>query len=922
MLIDLQTLEEVRSKFMKLGVTVTDLSKNIRGSVEEVQRSLAGIQRQLETAINPEAIQSVETATKEIARVSGEYAQYFNRFEGTFGSLDNFGQSLENASTHFDGLASDIEELSAGAPSAGGLASKASGASKRKKQTSKNQVPGMLKKEYSSAKGKVRGMLSALKIPAIGAIGAGTIAWMAYGFQEKDRLRAQAGEATNIMIAAFDGMSKDMVNKGTAYVASFQENMQKFFGISKDEVQNVAKAFVEGGISIEEMLSGFDKKLGMVGKNFISFSLGVDKMYEMAGGTTAQQMVSYAEKYGKSMEEAKNTVERLYFLGQESGLGARSFVQIIEQAGDSLAKLGFSIDAVADLAVDMQAKFEEIGVPKRFAGRQIAMGLDQMSSGLANMSEGWQSLIAEKMGYGTGLEGRQRLLEASVRVAEGDSAEETERFITTTVNTVMESVRGDAVRSRYILEKDLGFGFEGARIAKMITDAANAGDREKAKQITKQYRKQISDALLTERQKQSKFQRHMNEWMKGLADIGQGLLGMLGHFLVYLLAFFKTLAIKIGDFLGKKGDKQVDKIWKEVAKMSSDMKGYKNLVKRGFGKLGSSGKKMSQDVLGKTFGNLEKIMDLDVDLGGEPESPVAPRQRQVPMPDIPATVKMIPIPVSQPGVYEAGTPEEKYKSMLAKVNAYTRDIGGDPWVGGELNIISQGVDEEGNISVGLVGNCPKCGLKFGEGFDLAGYQRELAAMPAPGEVEVFNRNTQETAVLNPTTEAGMVELSKIGRDRAARKAGEAGTLDPKLGGIVKQISERFPGRQIQMYTGYRKGEKGQHGRGRAMDIGVAGVSSKDLFRFLRSNVKGGGKGYYPNEPYVHVDVRPGSAVWVDFTDEKGPGGVDKLGGASANEWLSANVGWERGSETSKRYESKGPKQSNMADLSAEQTVME
>ena len=916
MLIDLQVLEDVRSKFMDLGRSVSSLSGDINTSIQDVQSALSAMQRTLQTAVSTEDVQRISTAADEIARVSGQYADHLDRFEGTLGTIDTFSDALGAASERFEELATDIQNLTDAAPQ--GQPAKEAEKAARRRKPKKVGPPGLLKKEYGAVKGKVRGFMSALKIPAIGAVAAGGIAWMAYGFQEKDRLRAQAGEAMNIMVAAYDGMSKEMVRKGTAYVAAFQERMSQFFGIAKEEVQSVAKAFTEGGISIEEMLSGFDRKLGGIGKNFISFSLGLDKMYELPGGTSAQRMVKYAEDYGKSMEDAKDTLQKLYFLGQESGLGAQAFVDIVERSGDSLRKLGFNIDAIADLAVKMQDSFEKIGVPKKFAGRQIALGLDQMASGIANMNEGWQSLIAEKMGYGKGLEGRQRLMEASTRVAEGRSEAETEKFIVTTVNTVTEAVQGDAVRARYILERDLGFGFEGARIAKMIADAANAGDRTKSKEITKKYRKQLSDALMTERQKQSKFQRHMNEWMKGLADIGQGLLGLVGNFLVSLVSFFKTgYAMLTGQ--DKKGAvKHHNELLKDIKK---DNEKYKDLIGQGFGKLGKAGGHLAKDVMGSTFKNLQRAMDLDMGGGAPEESPMAPRQRQVPLPEIPSTVKMVPIPASKPGVYEAGTPQEKYKSWLAEVSAHTKRIGEDPWVGGELHIISEGVDEEGNLNVGLVGNCPKCGLQFGEGFDLAGYQRDLDAVPKPGEVEVINPNTGRALTADPTTKQGMSDIANLGRGRSSRKAGVEGTMDPRLGKILQGISERFPGRRIQLYSGHREGEKGQHGKGTAMDIGVEGVSSEDLFRYIRSNVKGGGKGYYPDQPFVHVDVRPGTAVWVDFS-KKGAKGKT-LGGAEANEWLTSNVGWERGGETSKRY-SIGPNETDQVsmDFAQEQSVME
>jgi hypothetical protein len=733
MIIDIQSLEDVRFQFVELGRAVSDLSKDIKGSVQDVQDSLSKLQRSLDKSIDSKAVNEISEASADISKITGEYSQAFEEFEMVFDGFDGFGDSLKEASEKFGKLSSDVDKISnQAAAETARAAPTIVGTPRKKGKGLGSRKPGLIGKEVKSAKGQLRGLLSKLKVPAKGAVAAGAIAWMVYGFQEKDRMRAEAGEAFNIMIAAFDGMSKDMVRKGTKYVSGFQENMQKFFGIAKGEVQAVAKAFTEGGVSIEEMLSGLDKKMGMVGENYLSYSLAVDKMYELAGGTTARRMVKYAEDYGKSMEEAKDTIEKIMFLGQESGLGTQYFVDMVERSGDSLKKMGFDLDSVADLAVAMQEKFDKIGVPKKFAGRQIALGLDQMASGLSNMSEGWQSLIAGKMGYGEGIGGMQRFKEAATRVAEGRSAEELQEFIITTVNTVREMVGGDDVRSRYILEKDIGMGFEGAKLATMITEAVNSGDMLKARKATEKYQKQIRDAFKTERKKTSEFQLNMNKWMKGLSDIGQGMLGLLGSFLTTFIATIKSIPAMFMNIFDKNGAKNNERIAREIEKFSRNNDKYKELVSRGFGKLTEAGLAMGEDVLGDSFGNIQKAFEFDASAftGGVQAPTMAEPSRSggvvgTKAPELPPSVQLVPIPMSQPGVYGVkGVPEETYASPMAKASAWAK---GEMWVGGELNIVSQGVDENGDISVGLVGNCPKCGLEFGEGFDREDYESKLGA---------------------------------------------------------------------------------------------------------------------------------------------------------------------------------------------------
>ena len=94
-------------------------------------------------------------------------------------------------------------------------------------------------------------------------------------------------------------------------------------------------------------------------------------------------------------------------------------------------------------------------------------------------------------------------------------------------------------------------------------------------------------------------------------------------------------------------------------------------------------------------------------------------------------------------------------------------------------------------------------------------------------------------------------------------------LHPRLMGIVQQIALAFPGHSIAIYSGYRRDARptSPHLRGRAVDIAVSGVSNEQLYAYCRS-LPETGCGYYPNQPFVHVDVREaerGSATWVDIS---------------------------------------------------------
>lgn len=92
-------------------------------------------------------------------------------------------------------------------------------------------------------------------------------------------------------------------------------------------------------------------------------------------------------------------------------------------------------------------------------------------------------------------------------------------------------------------------------------------------------------------------------------------------------------------------------------------------------------------------------------------------------------------------------------------------------------------------------------------------------------------------------------------------------LHPRLLDLIEQVAMGFPGRAITVYSGYRRDARptSPHLHGRAMDIAIRGIPKEQLFALCRT-LHDAGCGYYPNQPFVHIDVRQptqGSVYWVD-----------------------------------------------------------
>jgi uncharacterized protein YcbK (DUF882 family) len=98
-------------------------------------------------------------------------------------------------------------------------------------------------------------------------------------------------------------------------------------------------------------------------------------------------------------------------------------------------------------------------------------------------------------------------------------------------------------------------------------------------------------------------------------------------------------------------------------------------------------------------------------------------------------------------------------------------------------------------------------------------------------------------------------------------SGDEHPVDPRVLCVVYQIQTHFGVPEIRVVSGYRvprPGSHSNHGRGRAMDVVVPGVPDEDVARFVRE-MGFVGVGVYPASQFVHVDVRPRSYFWVDYS---------------------------------------------------------
>jgi uncharacterized protein YcbK (DUF882 family) len=139
-----------------------------------------------------------------------------------------------------------------------------------------------------------------------------------------------------------------------------------------------------------------------------------------------------------------------------------------------------------------------------------------------------------------------------------------------------------------------------------------------------------------------------------------------------------------------------------------------------------------------------------------------------------------------------------------------------------------------------------------------------------GDLRIYSINYDEelkTNIFNPDGSYSIDAARQIAHVFRCKRTGEEHEIDPRLVTILSHISEHFPGKRIELLSGYRFQRKttSNHFKGMAADIRVEGVRPKDLRAFVSTLDAGGmGLGFYPRVGFVHVDVRPAPSFrWID-----------------------------------------------------------
>lgn len=136
-------------------------------------------------------------------------------------------------------------------------------------------------------------------------------------------------------------------------------------------------------------------------------------------------------------------------------------------------------------------------------------------------------------------------------------------------------------------------------------------------------------------------------------------------------------------------------------------------------------------------------------------------------------------------------------------------------------------------------------------------------------VSVWDDQSETLKLFTPSgkiNEQSRRKLSELAGPKG--KTSSVRLFHPRLIHMIQKVAGEFPGRTIEIISGYRPRQPGEslskHHVGRAIDFRVRGVPKKKLYDFIRSLPKCGA-GLYPNSVFVHLDVRSQSTRWTDYS---------------------------------------------------------
>jgi uncharacterized protein YcbK (DUF882 family) len=137
-----------------------------------------------------------------------------------------------------------------------------------------------------------------------------------------------------------------------------------------------------------------------------------------------------------------------------------------------------------------------------------------------------------------------------------------------------------------------------------------------------------------------------------------------------------------------------------------------------------------------------------------------------------------------------------------------------------------------------------------------------SALPGGVRVHLRNANSQDEFDIEIGRDGKVAAVQEAALDAffSCRRTGRMKGISPGVLRVIAAIGEEYPGRTIEVISGYRAPPFGvkdsKHFDGRAIDLRVKGVKLSKVRDFVWKRFSDVGVGYYGPQNFIHVDHRP------------------------------------------------------------------
>ncbi len=470
-----------------------------------------------------------------------------------------------------------------------------------------NVVARTVVKEGKSLKSGVGSLVSRASMGVLGAgLMGGALTAMILGVSENYRKQAESGEVINVLEATGERIYSAPVRKAKNWFSAFQEKAQYHYGIGRKEVQGIMKQMVDAGFKSTDMLDRFSKKLGKVGSNVVTLTLGLDKHLNLATGSSMQNTIEVTQQYGTSLQGAARGMMDLNLSAQQSGAGMNKFIDSVMSGGSALAQYGIDLREVVAMTSKLEKHYRDMGLGKQYAGALGTQAATGIAQGLSNLPDAMKALVGKEMGYGEGFEAIQGFEEGWQSVLSGRSATKFGESMSALGNIVDRHIGHGGRAAQIAFLKSSQGGNMGSLAATTFIDMKNAGELEDLTDNSKESNRnleKLKQAFLTEGQQVSELQKDQRDIIDGMAGVGRGILQMVGGLIGVMVVGIRSLPALVRWLYEKTlgDDKKADRIMDSLTRVQDEQF---TAISSGFDTFSDAASKLGDTALAKVFKHL------------------------------------------------------------------------------------------------------------------------------------------------------------------------------------------------------------------------------------------------------------------------------------------------------------------------------